>query len=91
MMADDHPEKKEFSKGEKKYKIEYDREGCIGAAACCAVSPDNWVMNEDGKADLLQKEIGEDRLEETKESAEVCPVRVILVKEKATGKQLAPE
>lgn len=83
--------KKEYSEGEKKYDIEYDREGCIGAAACCAVSPENWVMNQDGKADLLHKDIGDDRLKENIEAAEVCPVRVIKLKEKKTGKQLAPQ
>ena len=37
---------------EKKYKIVYDRNGCIGAAACAAVSPEFWEMKEDGKAHL---------------------------------------
>mgnify|MGYP001584869442 FL=1 len=36
----------------KKYMIELDREGCIGAAACVAVDPDNWAIVEDGKVDL---------------------------------------
>lgn len=84
-------ENKIYSQGEKKYKIEFDREACIGAAACCAVSPENWVMREDGKPDLIYKEIGEDRLKENIEAAEVCPVRVIIIKEKKTGKQLAPQ
>ena len=88
-MADD--KKKTYSEGEKKYIIEYEREGCIGAAACCAVSPENWVMNQDGKADLMHTEIGDDRLQENIEAAEVCPVRVIKIKEKKTGKQLAPQ
>ena len=37
---------------EKTYRIVFDRKNCIGAAACAAVAPEFWVMNEDGKADL---------------------------------------
>ncbi|MEK6839353.1 MAG: ferredoxin, partial [Nanoarchaeota archaeon] len=77
-------QKEPYTKGEKKYTIEFDREACIGAAACCAVSPENWVMNQDGKPDLIYTEIGEDRLKENIEAAEVCPVRVIKLKEKKT-------
>ena len=36
----------------KKYLIEYDRDACIGAAACVAVQPDQWSIVDDGKADL---------------------------------------
>ena len=38
---------------EKRYRIVYDRKGCIGAAACAAVSPEFWEMKEDGKAHLI--------------------------------------
>lgn len=38
---------------EKTYRIVFDRKNCIGAAACAAVAPEFWVMNEDGKADLV--------------------------------------
>lgn len=37
----------------RKYKIIYDREGCIGAAACAAVMPETWEIDADGKANLL--------------------------------------
>ena len=32
-----------------KYKIEHNRPDCIGCAACAAVAPNHWEMNEDGK------------------------------------------
>jgi len=35
-----------------KFRIEYDREKCIGAASCAAIDPEHFVMNADGKADL---------------------------------------
>jgi len=45
---------------EKKYKIVYDRKGCIGAAACAAVSPEFWEMKDDGKAHLIGSKTDED-------------------------------
>lgn len=38
---------------EKRYRIVFDRSACIGAAACAAIAPEFWVMNDDGKADLV--------------------------------------
>ncbi len=83
---------------EKKYRIEYDRERCIGAAVCVAFSPKTWDMNNDGKADLLEskeespgiwvKEIDEADFEENRQAAEGCPVNVIHIIDKATGKKL---
>ncbi len=35
-----------------KYKIEFDREVCIGALACTAVAEHFWPRSEDGKVDL---------------------------------------
>ena len=35
-----------------KYKIEFDREICIGALACNAVAESFWPKSEDGKVDL---------------------------------------
>ena len=81
----------------KKYLIEYDRDGCIGAAACVAVQPDQWVMVDDGKADLKDskkegknwiKEIDESELQIYKDAAESCPVTVIKIFEKDTKKRI---
>ncbi|PIN76151.1 hypothetical protein COV18_00870 [Candidatus Woesearchaeota archaeon CG10_big_fil_rev_8_21_14_0_10_37_12] len=44
---------------EKRYKIVYDRLACIGAAACAAVAPEFWEMDEDGKAKLIGAETDE--------------------------------
>lgn len=70
-----------------KYKIVYDREGCIGAAACIAVAPEAWKMGEDGKADQLMQEFDEKDLQHHLDAARSCPVNVIhIVDEK--GKRL---
>lgn len=80
-----------------------DRKGCIGAAACAAVAPKFWKMNdEDGKVDLIggkasknnehqEIEIDEADLQMNKEAADVCPVKVIVIKNKQTGEKVAPE
>jgi len=83
----------------KKYLVEYDRLGCIGAAACVAVFPEKWELDKEGKATLLDKsvqktpdkevlEIDEAELEKHLEAAKVCPVVVIHITEKDTGKKL---
>jgi len=83
----------------KKYRVVYDRENCIGAAACAAVNPERWQMNEDGKADLIEgnknKEnteqtmiITEDELKRVKEAAEACPVNVIHIFDLETGERI---
>jgi len=80
-----------------------DRKGCIGAAACAAVAPKFCKMNdEDGKVDLIggkasknnehqEIEIDEADLQMNKEAADVCPVKVIVIKNKQTGEKVAPE
>ena len=85
----------------KKYLVEYERDACIGAAACVAVQPDQWSIVDDGKADLKDskqqekegkkiwiKEIDESELERYKEGAESCPVTVIHIVDKETGKRI---
>lgn len=80
-----------------KFKVEYDREGCIGAGVCAAVDEKNWEMNADGKADLKNCskegdifvcEIDEADLEQMKAAAEGCPVNVIHITNKETGEKI---
>ena len=69
-----------------KYRVEYEKQGCIGAFACVAVFPESWEIGNDGKATLIKGkekdgkfyiEIDEKDLEKMKEAAEACPVNVI--------------
>jgi len=73
-----------------KYKIEFDREICIGALACTAVAEDFWPRAEDGKVDLTgavfndktkkwELIIDDADYEIIKDSADVCPVDAIKV------------
>ena len=81
-----------------KYLIQYDRNGCIGAGVCAAVAPEHWIMNQDGKADLVdskqvtegqfEREIEESELEINKQAAEGCPAVVIHIINKETGEKI---
>ncbi len=84
------------------YKVEHDRPGCIGCGACAALAPEFWEMDADGKSDLknCQKkeenneivleslDIEEKDFEKHKEAASACPVNVIHIIEKETGKKI---
>jgi len=77
--------------GVKKFKISHQRNKCIGCGSCAIYAPKQWSLNkDDGKADLKDaKEKGEfmvaevdiDYLQENKDAAKVCPVRIIKVDE----------
>ena len=73
-----------------KYKIEFDREVCIGALACNAVAEHLWLRSSDGKVDLAGANyngqtkkweliIDEKDYAINKDSADVCPVEAIKV------------
>ncbi|MGM5485076.1 MAG: ferredoxin [Nanobdellota archaeon] len=74
-----------------KYKISFDRNGCIGCGACASINEEFWEMSSDGKSNLIksknkedgsqEKEIEEKDLAPNKEAAESCPVNVIHIKD----------
>ena len=81
--------------------VRYERKACIGAAICAAADAENWVMNADGKADLVdgtlneqtqmwEKEIDETGLDSMKAAAGGCPALVIHIFNKETGEKIAP-
>lgn len=87
----------------KKYIIKYNRSGCIGAGVCVAVNYEFWSMVEtkDDKADIKkihnpiilengdqELEIDEKDLPLNLEAAQGCPVNVIHIYEKDTGKKI---
>jgi ferredoxin len=83
----------------KRYRIVYDREGCIGAAACVAAYPERWSLVDDGKADLKDAKKNDDNTEQTLEfteeefqkmmdAAQACPVNVIHIIDEETGQRV---
>jgi len=79
---------------DKKYKIEHDRESCIGCSACASVCPDYWSMDSDGKSSIKDgvesngvQRLGSneepviDDFESNMDAAESCPVNCIHIYE----------
>lgn len=80
-MTDKKPSKAD----EEEYELIYDRVGCIGAASCVAVFPEQWSLADDGLADFKKKSFSKEELERNLEAAKSCPVNVIRIKNKKTG------
>lgn len=69
------------------YKIEHDRNNCIGCSSCAAMDCASWRMSADGKADLLKTDsendkgwgvkVFEEGFDLSLEVAQSCPVNVI--------------
>ncbi|MFH1523028.1 MAG: ferredoxin [Patescibacteria group bacterium] len=53
--------------------IKIDKELCIGCGTCEAICPDNFKMNDDGKADVISQE----EKDCVKAAAESCAVQAI--------------
>ena len=91
-------EQPQETKTEKKFQIQHDRPNCIGCAACAAVAPDFWEMNDDGKSDVKggkgrqdgwqELDIDEKDFAANKEAADSCPVNVIHIVNKETKEKI---
>ncbi|MBS3078934.1 ferredoxin [Candidatus Pacearchaeota archaeon] len=62
-----------------KFKINFDKEACIGCIACASVC-DNWIMDEN-KAKPKKTTISEKELKSNKKAESICPVNAIKIKE----------
>lgn len=82
----------ENKKQSRESKVIHLRDKCIGCAACVMLAPENWEMDEDGKATLKNAicykkrnlyiaEIEAQNLEENKLAEEACPMGIIQVSE----------
>ena len=71
------------------YKIWVDRNLCIGAATCIAVSPKAYVLDSEAKAVILDT-IDEDTIENIIESAKACPVAAIIIEDEK-GNRVFPK
>ena len=56
--------------------IKVDQEKCIGCGLCAGNSPENFIMNAEGKAEAINNEANAS----AKEAAKDCPVGAISVK-----------
>ncbi|MBT4824435.1 ferredoxin [Candidatus Woesearchaeota archaeon] len=60
-----------------KYKIEFEKDKCIGARSCNDKCSSNWEMKEDGKSEYKIEEFDDDQLECNMNAAKACPVKAI--------------
>lgn len=60
-----------------KYKIEHDLDACIGCGACISVCPENWEMDDNGKAQIKNKEVNDICCNQ--EAKDACPVDCIRI------------
>ena len=87
----------------KRYRVEYNRNGCIGADICTFIDPDHFVMASDNKVDMIggveKDKPGvfvmevegnlDDMCNEIRRAADSCPAGVIRIIEIATGRRIA--
>lgn len=64
------------------YKINQNRNICIGCGLCASVCPDYWTMSEDGKASLKDTGLELENLGCMRDAADSCPVQCISITEK---------
>ena len=67
-------------------RIEVDREACISVASCVEIAPENFELDEDGKARFITKDGKSDII---LEAARSCHVEAIKVYDE-NGKQIWP-
>lgn len=72
----------------KNYKMHVDRNLCIGAATCVAVSPKTYMLDSEAKAVYLTT-VNEETEENLLEAAKACPVAAIII-EDASGNKIFP-
>jgi ferredoxin len=72
-----------------KYKIEVDRDTCIGDELCCSEAPNTFEMDDEDIA--VVKDGNGDSAEDILAAAESCPVDAICLRDQDTGEQVYPE
>jgi len=72
-----------------KYRIEIDREQCVGDGACCDAAPATFELDDEEIATV--KDPGGDDPETILEAAKSCPTDAIAIFDAKTGEKIWPE
>jgi len=62
-------------------KVVVDRDLCQDHGQCVFAAPQVFELDEEGKLDVLQEEVGEDLRDNVEEAADVCPVQAITIED----------
>lgn len=77
------------SSDKSKYRIEIDREACIGAASCIAIGANTFTIDDKNKVLIIEGEWDNDEI--VMAAAQSCPVFAIKIFDIQTGKQIFPD
>ncbi len=72
-----------------KYKIEIDRDLCIGDGACVGEAPEAIEMDDENIA--IVRDPGGNSDEEILQAAQVCPVDAIILTDNESGEKVWPQ
>jgi ferredoxin len=72
-----------------KYRVEIDRNLCIGASSCVALAGNTFTLDENNKILISEGDWDTDEL--ILAAAQSCPVFAIKIIDKETGNQIFPE
>jgi ferredoxin len=72
-----------------KYKLEVDRDACIGDGLCADEAPGTFEMDDEDKAVIINED--GDSPETILEAAQACPSDAIIVYDKESGEKVWPE
>lgn len=72
-----------------KYRVEINREICIGAASCVAIAGNSFKLDAENKVLIVEGDWDSEEI--IMAAAQSCPVFAIKIFDKETNKQIFPE
>ena len=58
-------------------KVDLIKDRCIGCGACMTIAPENFTFDDEGRAELINKEITDSAID----ASETCPVSAIIIED----------
>ena len=72
-----------------KYRIEIDREACVGDQLCCELAPETFALDQDGKSSVLNPD--GDPPKHILAAAKNCRLEAITLYDAQTAKRVWPK